>query len=403
MKRPISARGAFLRAAAAFACALTLALSAACSALGGAGTGGQASSSGTRTAGGGAAAVATATILLAGKVAGPPTGAYLGVYVPPAPFDSGTVRAFDSLAGKGVSIVMWFQPWVAGNRNDFDTAACLEVMREGKVPMITWESWDPGNNAKLVKNPGQQPNFKLKAILNGNYDGYIRDWARKIKQLGGPVMLRPMHEMNGDWYPWSGTTNGNSPSEYVAAWKRIHDIFRQEGATNVTWVWSINSQSVPDTPENRYAAYYPGDEYVDWTAISGFNVGTSVPNSRWNSFSSRYDRPLVYLETLPKPICIVEFGSVELGGDKAAWLTDAYSRVALRPSVKAIVYYQAIERTPSWSQDFRIDTSPKSLAAFRKAVSSEHYLSQTPLELMRWAGTLTGDQLRYLTSIPRKY
>lgn len=375
---------------------LAATLIAGCSAVGGRVPGNVSPAQG----GGGTNATATA-LPLAGKVA-PPQGAYLGVYVPPAPFDPRAIDSFETSAGKGVAIVMWYQPWAVANRSRFDTATVVAVMRRGKVPMITWEPWDPGSDATRVRNPGRQPAFRLAAINAGAFDGYIRDWARAIKGLGGPVMLRPMHEMNGNWYPWSGTTNGNSPAQYVAAWRRLHDIFEQEGATNVTWVWSVNHESVPSGPGNAYASYYPGDAYVDWTAISGFNWGTSSPYSAWDSYSHWYDKPLAYLRTLGKPICVAEFACVEQGGDKAAWLKDAYARVAADPAIRAIVYFDSIEHD-SGTQDWRIDSSARSLAGFRAAIAPAHFLAGTPPELTGWVDRLDARQWQYLASFDPVY
>jgi hypothetical protein len=341
---------------------------------------------------------------VAGRVEPAPKGAYLGVYAPPSPFNLDAIDAYTKLSGRHVSIVMWYQPWALTRRQIFDPAACLAIMRRGAVPMITWEPWDPGNDANALKDPANQPSFNLKAIAGGDFDAYIRDWARAIKHLGGPVMLRPMHEMNGTWYPWGGTVNGNTPATYVKAWRRIHAIFQAEGATNVTWVWSINGESVPNTLQNSYASYYPGDSYVDWTAISGFNWGTTdQANLGWKTFDQLYSTPLAYLTTLPKPICVAEMASVEKGGDKAAWLADTYAKIALREQIKAVVYYDSLEKRPRDTEDWQITSSPASLEAYRTAISAPYYVSTPPAALSDWANQLTGADWTYLSSLIPAY
>ena len=345
----------------------------------------------------------TPTPSLAGTVKPPERGAYLGVYTPPAPFQLRRIDAFEAQTGKDVAIVMWYQPWASANRSRVDSGAIVGVWRRGKVPMITWEPWDPGTNANMLKDPANQPAYRLKTIIAGRHDAYIRSWARGLRDLGGPVMLRPMQEMNGSWYPWCGTVNGNTPSEYVVAWRHVHRIFDQEGATNVTWVWSINHESVPGTKANRYAAYYPGDGYVDWTAASGFNWGTSAKGTRWRMFSHWYDEPLAYLKTLPKPICIAEIGTVENGGDKAAWIADAYRRVAAAPRIRAVIYYDALERSATNVQNWRIDSSRRSVSAFRRAVSPPYYRADVPTALKVWSDSLDTRQWNYLISLPTLY
>ena len=103
---------------------------------------------------------------------------------------------------------------------------------------------------------------------------------------------------------------------------------RTSCAKNVVWIWCPNAGSVPAEAWNDPLSAYPGNEYVDWVAISGFNFGTVRSYSKWQSFSDIYADPIRYLRTLGKPICVAEFGSVEKGGDKAAWIRDAYARTA---------------------------------------------------------------------------
>ena len=262
-----------------------------------------------------------------GAVAPPATGAYVGVFRPPAPFNRKAMASYSSISSKRPAIIMWYQQWAYDEPHEFDPAAVVSLYDRGIVPMITWEPWDPGKNANFALNGQDQKTYQLANIVGGKFDPYIQQFARDVKSVRGPVMIRPMHEMNGNWYPWCGTVNGNTPAEYIAAWRHIHDIFVQEGATNVTWVWSINHESIPNTPANAFSAYYPGDAYVDWTSVSGFNWGTTTPVEQWRTFDFWYRTPLTYLGTLGKPIIISEFASVEQGGDKAAWITDAYTRI----------------------------------------------------------------------------
>jgi len=339
---------------------------------------------------------------LAGTVT-PGAGTFLGAYAPPAPFDVSALDAFEAKAGKSVAIVMWFQPWAPDNRNQVDLGTCAAILERGAVPLITWEPWDPGSNANTVKDPGINADYRLAGIVAGAHDAYLRTWARAIKRLGGPVMLRPMHEMNGDWYPWCGTVNGNKPQEFTAAWRHIHDIFIEEGATNVTWVWSINHESVPSTKVNTAAVYYPGDGYVDWTSISGFNWGTSSPVSSWRTWSYVYAAPLAYLHTLNKPVCISEMACVEQGGNKAAWIADAYSRIAKDPDIRAVVYYSAIESGGPSTQDWRIDSTAASASAFAKAIAPTTFSPGPVAALAQWKAQLGTTNTSVLTGFEKLY
>ena len=341
---------------------------------------------------------------LAGVVSPPARGAFLGAYLPPAPFDIRALDAYARISPKAPSILMWYQPWAEKGPHEFDPAACVSVYQRGATPMITWEPWNPGTDANFLKEPANQPAFKLAAIIDGRYDDYIRGFARGVKSARGPVMIRLMHEMNGNWYPWGGTTNGNSPAQFVAAWRHVHGLFAEEGATNVTWVWSINHESVPSTNANRFAAYYPGDAYVDWVAASGFNWGSASPYSTWRTFDQRYRKPLAYLKTLRKPVMLAELGTVEQGGSKATWITDAYAQIRTRhPEIKAVVYYNSLEKGPKLVQDWRITTSSASTRAYRSAVEPPYFVAGPTPELGAWKTALTTDNWTYLRSLPPVY
>ena len=333
------------------------------------------------------AVVTTPTVPLAGVVTPPETGAFAGVFRPPAPLDMARFDAYVDMTDRDPAILMWFQPWAPDETAPyrFDAAAVVATMRRGAIPMISWEPWDPGTDPGLLDRPDDQSDFRLQRIVDGEFDAYIREWAEGCAMVGGPIMLRPMHEMNGNWYPWNGFVNGNSPKLYIAAWRHVHDIFVEEGATNVTWVWSVNHTSGPDVAKNYPEVYYPGDAYVDWIGISGFNWGNSRPGLSWSSFTATYDASIEYLRRYGKPMAICEFASVETPGDKAEWITDAYQRIRTEyPEIKAVIYYDNLEQGVKGKQDWNVDSSPESLAAYTEAIGDPYFVGAVAPTLEEW-------------------
>src|SRR5690242_20162185 len=83
-------------------------------------------------------------------------------------------------------------------------------------------------------------------------------------------------------------------------------IFTSLGVTNVTWVWSPNidySNSIP------LREVYPGNAYVDWTAMDGYNWGNIGPH-HWETFSQVFQQ--TYYDILgitSKPLMIAETAS----------------------------------------------------------------------------------------------
>ena len=178
--------------------------------------------------------------------------------------------------------------------------------------------------------------------------------------------------MNGNWYPWDGSHNGQAagPAKYIAAWKHIHDIFVSQGAANVKFVWSPNSASFPDQAWNDAANYYPGNSYVDWIAIDGYNWG----GAGWQTFDQIFGASYSVLASYGKPLMIGEFASAENGGDKAAWITEAFSKIKNNYQEFKIFVWFNINKEADW----RIDSSVNSLNAFKQAINDSYFLPTAP-------------------------
>jgi beta-mannanase len=191
--------------------------------------------------------------------------------------------------------------------------------------IIFWEASD------FTVGGTDQPEYAYRTILRGDHDAYIRDFARQLKSYADPIILVPFSELNGNWTPWSGTKNGNTPLEAVEAFRYVHGFF--DVAPNVKFGLALNAASVPNTPENAHSAYYPGDEYVDYVGLDGFNMGDP-----WLSFDQIFGAGLKALLPYKKPLFIFSFGSAE-GDEKAAWLSDAFTRMSSYPTMKGFIYF----------------------------------------------------------------
>jgi hypothetical protein len=298
-----------------------------------------------------------------------------GAYNNGAPFNMDILAAFEQTAGKRVSIVHWGQPWMMnGKYMPFQTSEFDKVRQHGSIPMLNWGSWHLGDGI-------DQPDFRLSTIYQGQHDEYLRKWAAAARDWGHPFFLRFDHEMNGWWYPWSEQVNGNRPGDFVRSWTHIHDIFKEVGATNVSWVWALNIINEDMTPA---ASLYPGDQYVDWVAIDGYNW-QYFPGSIWQGFAEIMEPTYRELERVApaKPVMIAEFASAEYLGDpdpnisKALWIQDALQVQIPHhfPRVKAIVWF-------NWNDDdpdnaWPITSSPEAAAAFAQAISLDIYSSNT--------------------------
>ncbi len=299
--------------------------------------------------------------------------------------------AFDRLetrARKKMAIIHWGAPWkLKGSYLRFQTSYFDNVRKRGSIPMLNWGSHHLGHGIN-------QPDFELRDIYEGRHDAFIRQWAADAKRWGHPFFLRFNHEMNGWWYAWSEQANGNQPGDYVRAWRHVHDLFAQVGATNVTWVWCPIVDNGRTTP---LPALYPGEGYVDWVAMDGYNWGTEN-NDSWKSFAQVFEATYHQLLALApsKPIMIAEFASDEDGGplgrpaSKAAWIQDTFgTQLPLNyPRIKAVVWFNWNDSNSAL--DWPLESSQASLEAFAATIASTYYasnqfatLSAAPIQPLR--------------------
>lgn len=281
------------------------------------------------------------------KLVPPVHGAYVGASAMSILEEDGVER-WQQKRQTALDIAHWYQPW--GNRTRRVRIDWLDMVRkQGVVPMISWEPWHKPSGEV---HAGPQRRFRLSRIAVGEFDRYIRSWARGVARYKHPLLIRFAHEMNGYWYPWSVGTNGNSRHDFVQAWRRIHNIFEEEGATNVSWVWAVNEISGLRQDGRDLERLYPGERYVDWVSVTGFNWGTTNSFNRWRTFRDAFGKTLAGLERFEKPIMISEIGTVSTGGNAAGWVRDSLRRLRKKHAeVKAVVWF---DHTYPGGVDFRL-------------------------------------------------
>lgn len=271
------------------------------------------------------------------------------------------VHNFESMIGRQTDVFLWYESII---EDFYDAELFSPLAAEGRVIQLSWEPRNPSGDSV------NQPAYRLENITRGDFDTAIRRWARQIRDFGHTVLFRPMCEMNGNWTSWSGTVNGNTPDDYIPAWRHIHDIFVEEGAINAKFVWAPNRDGDYASAVSTWNTYYPGDAYVDYVGINGYNWGRMYTTPQWTSqwqfvdeiFGPSYD---AFTARTSKPLVISETASTEIGGDKAAWITDAFARLPVRfPRIELITWFNINKET-----DWRVESSQASLNAFRAAVA----------------------------------
>jgi hypothetical protein len=266
-------------------------------------------------------------------------------------------RQFEGKVGRGLSLIEFSAPFahceVNCYFNPFPLTPLEEIRRHGAIPVFSWNSGVTG---------GDLSRFGLAELRTGHFDRYIRYFARNAKAWGSPFFLRFNWEMNGSWFPWGAATNGNEPGEFVLAWRHVHRIFEEVGATNVTWVWC-------PFVGTGLEQFYPGDRYVDWTGLDGYNWGPESPVAApWHSFNELFAASYRRLARIApsKPMMVGEVASTGNDEQKTAWIREMFA--ALRqgyPKVHGLIWFNKIDRETDWP----IETLPGVSAAFAEGLS----------------------------------
>ncbi len=311
----------------------------------------------------------------------PPHNSYWGAWIGPqftgqaAPGDMKAVTDFEKLAGKPLSLLETFSSFANCDQSGCDNFVPfpkgeLEKIRSyGAIPLFTWAS-------EASSGVLEQPEYELKDVAAGDYDSYIREWAIAAREWGHPFFLRFDWEMNGNWYPWDESLEDNSPGDYVAAWRHVHQIFSEVGATNAAWTWCPYAD--PNGKLTDMHELYPGDAYVDWTCLDVYNHGSRTnPSGRFRSFSELFGpsyREITGEIAPSKPMLIAEVASTEAGGSKPEWIEDMFAALPREfPDVRGLMWFDYEYEGNDWA----IETSKGATEAFADGISDSRFLGNS--------------------------
>jgi hypothetical protein len=268
-----------------------------------------------------------------------PKSKYLGVALDGVPTSLKALGAYSKRIGKHPNALEYYAAFGDG----FDTSGVRRIYQAGALPFMAWEPFKPS----------------LKAIAAGESDAYVKKMAKDIVGLNLPIAISFGHEMNGDWYAWGRTKA--TPADYVAAWRHIHDIFQDAGATNVIWVWTPNV--INPMPNVDLKQYYPGDAYVDWAGMIGYYTLTGA-----DTFEGLYGPTMREIRTFTKkPIFIAETAAQE-GQRRRADVNDLFDGVASHDDVIGFIWFNIPKRA-----DWRIEISPLALAEYRRRAQASDF------------------------------
>lgn len=295
-----------------------------------------------------------------------------------------SLREYERLAGKSAAWVYFSSNWY--DSRAFPTATATWIREAGSIPYI---------RLMLRSDAAQwhaEPFYTLDRIARGDFDADLHIWMAAARDFGTPILVEYGTEMNGQWFPWNGAWNGggrtdglgdpvdpDGPERFRLTYRHIISIAREELATNIVWVFHVSAQDLPDTGWNRFERYYPGDDWIDWLAVSVYGAQTPMQDD-WPTFRELMDsdyRRLVRLAPT-KPIILAEFGATQGNphGDQAAWADKALADiVGLRwPRLIGFAWWnEAFPNDSDAAHDttMRLQDNPALAAVFQRWVAEQ--------------------------------
>jgi hypothetical protein len=286
------------------------------------------------------------------------------------------VRSYERAVGRRVAWVTFSHNWYQGAQFPLKTAEWIREM--GAAPHV---------RLMLREEDESIPNrFSIEAVLDGGLDRDFREWGLAAAAFGSPLMVEFGTECNGEWFPWNGRHHGageadgfgdpekpDGPERFAAAYRRLVDLVRGAGARNVTWIFHVNASDWPDTDWNRFEHYYPGDEYVDWLAVSAYGPQQPTEDEA-EPFRDQFDPCYARLRRMApeKPILALEFGCT-VGSSAAApqaWAGAALDDLLGERWPRLIGFGWWNERwqnddDPAHDTDMKVENIPRLAEAFR--------------------------------------
>ena len=225
---------------------------------------------------------------------------YLGVYNRSMPLSYTGVTSFGTVTGVKPNLLMYYSSW----KEPFQVRFATTAAQHGAVTVVQINPYG----------------VSLAAVASGQYDSYLSAYAEAIRSYRHRVILSFGHEMNGNWYPWAHTHA--SPAAFVAAWRHIVSLFRQLGAQNVTWLWTVNIIDIPGNIPSP-ASWWPGSSYVNWVGIDGYYYGPSV------TFASLFGPTITAVRELTKDPIIISETAVAPAAGQPAKIPDLFAGIRL--------------------------------------------------------------------------
>lgn len=283
-----------------------------------------------------------------------------GIFEPNAPLDFYTLDILEDKLDYQFDFLLQYQHLPSDNALADQVSVLNNAYKRGRTVELTLQTTETGEGEGNT----------VYDILNGQYDAFLRQYAKNIAAFGHPVLFRLCNEMNGDWCQYSAFHTSKDTELYKKMYAYIYAIFEAEGANqNTLWVWNPNEKSFPNFSWNNAMMYYPGNAMVDIVGLTGYNTGDYYKGEVWRTFDEIY-RPLYadYTARFDKPMMITEFGSSSFGGDKELWVRQMFQGLKGMDRVKVAIWWSGCDwESPGVpARIYYLDETPELVETFKQ-------------------------------------
>ena len=164
------------------------------------------------------------------------------------------------------------QEAIRQHRNGALVTICWHAVPPTADEPITFRPLAEADPTKLESVQGKLLDEQWRALFDPETELYAK-WCQQVDAIAVhlkalekahvPVLWRPYHEMNGNWFWWGGLT-GEFSSERL--YRQLFDrLVHHHQLKNLIWVWNVDRLSGQES--RAYELYYPGDEYLDIVSL----------------------------------------------------------------------------------------------------------------------------------------
>ena len=210
-------------------------------------------------------------------------------------------------------------------------------------------------------------------LAAGEFSAAVEALQSELAALKRPVFLRIGYEFDGPH-------NRYPPEPFIQAWRNIAKVMRR--SPDIILVWH-SFALIPTYQDRPIVEWYPGDEYVDWMAVSYFQVGEEGYYRRSNreaviAFAREKGMPVMIAESSP-----IRYTSRQktLKGEAwwDYWFRPLFKMIDENPEIRALSIInvnwdgQKQHNFLDWG-DCRLDRDPFVLRQWRKEASSPRWM-----------------------------